>query len=332
MTTSRVLVLGGAGAVGRLIAHRLRELGHDVTISGRTASALDEVAHRTSGISSVVADAHDHEALGRIGTVDAVVNTTGLVSLDIVQPWLDHGVPVVDVAASREEIRVLEQADASRATLLLSVGLVPGLSTLMGTHVAEADPHPSSINIGVLLGAGEDHGEASRRWTIDQLGHTIDGPTGTFRNFSAPVAVDFPGGFGTRRAYQFDFADHLVLSRQLDLPVTTLYCLDSRFGTSALALAARIPGAPRALLAADRFSKHTVRGSDWWAVTADTANSRLWAMGRGQSHSTAMVTAWATDRVLASERDTGVRHLNQVATFDEIRDALPDVGIAVASG
>ena len=330
MSSSHVLVLGGAGAVGHHTARRLLQLGHAVTIAGRTATTLEQATRRIPGIEAIVGDAADHDTLRRAGPVEAVVNTTGLASADIIQPWLDAGVHVVDIAASGEEMRRLELVHADHATLLLSVGLLPGLSTLMATHLADADRGAASITIGALLGVGEDYGDASRRWTISRLGQTVDGPAGAFRNFVPSVAVDYPAGFGRRRAHQFDFADQLVLTRDLGILVTTVYCLDSRFATAGLTVAARIPGAPKALLAANRISRRATRGSDWWAATAHTNSLTLWALGRAQSHGTAMITALATDLLLSAPPRAGVRHLHQLVSLDDIRDQLPAMGIAVA--
>lgn len=332
MTGGRALVLGGAGAVGRHTARRLHALGHAVTIAGRTAAALEETARQLPGVGRIVADVRDLSALSEAGAVDVVVNTTGIASVDVVQPWLDRGAHVVDIAASGQEIRRLERADARNATLLLGVGLLPGLCTLMAAHLAGTDSRPTAITIGALLGVGEEYGDASRRWTISQLGRTVEAPDGTFRNFAVPVDIEFPGGFGTRRAYRFDFADQLILGRALGVPVTTAYCLDSRIATTALAVAARIPHAPQALLAANRFSRRAAHGSDWWAAAVRTESSRVWAVGRAQSVGTAMITALATDRVLTDPPQPGVRYLHEMITLDDIHDELPGMGIAVAHG
>ena len=330
MTGSRVLVLGGAGAVGQHTTRQLIRLGHRVVVSGRTPGPLHHLAQSDAGIEVVAAGARDHATLRGAGSVDAVVNTTGLVDRAIVQPWLDEGVPFVDIAAAGQEIRRLEQCDASRATLLLSVGLLPGLSTLIAADLATRDPDTTSITIGALLGVGEDYGDASRRWTISRLGDRVDGPDGPFRNFTEPIPIDFPGGFGTRNAYRFDFADHYVLSRDLDVPVTTAYCMDSRLANTALTLVARIPGAPRALLAANRASRRAAKGSDWWAASITTDNNATWALGRAQSESTGVLTAIATDRLLAAGAESGVRHIHQILELDDIRDELPGLGIAMA--
>lgn len=330
MTGSRVLVLGGAGAVGHHTTRQLIRLGHRVVVSGRTPGPLHQLAQSHAEIDVVAADANDHTALRGAGQVDAVVNTTGLVDQAIVQPWLDDGVPFVDIAASGQEIRQLEDCDASAAALLLSVGLLPGLSTLIASDLAARDPDTTSITIGALLGVGEDYGDASRRWTISRLGDRIDGPDGPFRNFTTPIPVDFPGGFGTRNAYRFDFADHYVLSRDLDVPVTTTYCMDSRLANTALTLVARIPGAPRALLAANRTSRRAAKGSDWWAATITTDNHASWALGRAQSESTGVLAAIATDRLLSSGTQAGVRHIHQLFELDDIRDQLPGLGIGLA--
>lgn len=249
----------------------------------------------------------------------------------MLQPWLDAGRHVVDIAAAGDEIARLITLDTSQGSLILSVGLMPGLSTLIATDLVRAGAR-GPLTIGGLLGVGEDYGDASRGWTLSRLGQEAAAPDGTFRNFTDPVTVRFPAGFGARRAWRFDFADQTVLHETTGVTVTTACCLDSRVATGALAVAARIPGAPQALLRANRVSRRAARGSDWWALTVtDESGQETWALGRAQSRATAAVTALAADRVLASPPGNGVHHLHELTALSEHRSWLAKHDIAIGS-
>lgn len=326
--TRHVLVLGGGGAVGRHIADRLVDLGHDVTVAGRSREPLDHVAAGRSGVHVCVGDARAPATFAGIAP-DVVVNATGATDPALLQPWLDAGTNIVDIAAASDEITRLTALDTTRAALVLSVGLIPGLSTLMAAHLHAAGS-TGPLTIGALLGVGEDYGDASRRWTLSRIGRRADAPDGGFRNFREAIAVKFPAGFGTRRAWRFDFADQNTLHDTIGVTATTAYCLDSRLATTALAAAARIPGGPQALLAADGASRRAARGSDWWALTVtDPAGTGLWAVARAQSRTTGDVAALTTDRVLTNPPGAGVHHLHELTTLDEHRRWLSQRGVAI---
>jgi len=75
----------------------------------------------------------------------------------------------VDVSASYAFLREVERLDAlareHRATGVLSVGLVPGLTNLLAKRCAQVLDSVRSLDISVLLGLGGAHGEAAVRWT-----------------------------------------------------------------------------------------------------------------------------------------------------------------------
>ena len=326
--TGHVLVLGGGGAVGRHAATRLAELGHAVTVVGRSPGPLEQVAASVKAVSVRVGDATDPAAFTGLAP-DIVVNATGATDPSMLQPWLDAGRHVIDIAASGDEIAQLADLDTARASLILSVGLIPGLSTLMAAQLCSTGA-TGPLTIGALLGIGEDYGNASRRWTLSRLGRPAAAPDGTFRNFVPPVTVRFPAGFGVRRAWRFDFADQKVLHDTSGVTAITAYCLDSRLVTTALAAAARCPGAPQALLAAKPVSRWVARGRDWWALTVtDEAGHQMWALGRAQSRATGAVAALAAHRVLSNPPANGVHHLHELTTLDEALPWLGDHGIAV---
>jgi hypothetical protein len=76
------------------------------------------------------------------------------------------------------------------------------------------------------------------RWTVDNLNKRFEasGVTGTVGSLADPKTTLFPGGYGRRRAYRFDFADQHVLARTLGVErVATRLCFDSGALTRLLA-------------------------------------------------------------------------------------------------
>lgn len=71
---SRVLIIGGSGRTGRLIADEAIRLGHDVTITARDPRRLMDEGRFPQGIRGVRADVHDPDSvLAAVKSVDAVI-------------------------------------------------------------------------------------------------------------------------------------------------------------------------------------------------------------------------------------------------------------------
>ncbi|MFE4835841.1 NAD(P)-dependent oxidoreductase [Arthrobacter sp. NPDC056691] len=71
---SRVLIIGGSGRTGRLIADEAKRLGHDVTITARDPRRVTDEGTVPQGIGLVHADVHDPASvLAAVKNTDAVI-------------------------------------------------------------------------------------------------------------------------------------------------------------------------------------------------------------------------------------------------------------------
>ncbi len=75
---THAIVTGGGSGIGLAVAHRLRALGHEVTILGRSRAKLDAAGFRAFACD--VADrAGVRRAMAQAGAADIVVNAAGIV-------------------------------------------------------------------------------------------------------------------------------------------------------------------------------------------------------------------------------------------------------------
>ena len=255
------------------------------------------------------------------------INCTGIEDLDAIRRWRRAGWAMIDITASSAYALALAAEPLGGPPLVVGVGLTPGLTSMLARELMLADPDASSVTISCLVGLGENYGDASRAWTLGQLGRRVGELDGTsFRNFSDPETIACPGGFGRRPAWRFDFADRSLLAKLLGVQVTTRYCFDSRLAGRALAIASAVPGSPELIQHLGRTTRRAVHGTAWWAgvIEADTGK-RVWALGDGQSHGTSAITAIAADR-LASAGNPEARYLWDVIVADDL------IAEAAASG
>lgn len=298
----RTLVLGGYGAVGTHVVNRLRHRGLEAVTGGRDPRRTDRVLD--------VRDPHSLRAA--LAEVDVVVNASGHEDRRLAEIVTGSGAALVDITATSSYVAALEQLRLPRP-VLLSVGLAPGLSTLLAAFVHAGAPGP--VDLAILLGAGERHGPAAVEWTRRLLGRSAADPgTGRpVRNLTEPRTFTLPG-YGRRRLHRADFSDQHTLTRDLGAPVRSHLGLDSRLATLWLTALTRIPSA-------SRFPLHrlpaTVFGDDGWCIQARAADGTTRSIrGRHQSHATAVVTEFAALRV--HDLAPGVHHLHHVATLDDL--------------
>lgn len=324
------VVLGATGAVGHHVAALLATRGHRVVVVSRHADQARTVADALPGATGVAGNIDDPASIA-VESPGVVVNCTGTEDVAALTRWRLAGWRVVDITASSPYATDLVELDHDGPPLIVGVGLIPGVTSLLARHLVEADESVRSVTISCLVGLGEEYGDASRAWTYGQLGRTIEDPSGVFRNFSDPAVVDFPGGFGRRRAWRFDFADRAILPPEIGVAVTTRYGFDSRGAGRALALASAIPHAPAMLLRLNRLSRRAVEGTAWWAGVIETdTGARATAIGNGQSRGTAAITAIAADRLSRlDESERHARFLWDLVDIDDIRNEITEEGILI---
>ncbi|MFF9984413.1 saccharopine dehydrogenase family protein [Streptomyces erythrochromogenes] len=227
MTSDRVLVVGGYGAVGTTVVSAL-----DGWFPGRAVVAgRDETrARRLGGVRADVADPEGfRRTLEEPADVAAVVLCVEPPDSRVARVCPERGVHLVDIGATRRLLDGVADlhglAAGAGATAVLGVGVAPGLTNLLARRAHEAVGGAERIDLTVLLGAGERHGAEAVRWTVEGLAAP---PAG------APLRTALPG-HGRRTAHPFPFSDQHTLPRTLGIEqVTTRLCLDSKPLTSAL--------------------------------------------------------------------------------------------------
>lgn len=328
MTESQpaIAVIGATGAVGSATTELLAQRGRRVVAVSRDAERAEAIAAPMPNAIGLRGSLADPSSLD-VDEPGIAINCTGIEDLDAIRSWRRAGWAMIDITASSQYALALAAEPLDGPPLVVGVGLVPGLTSVLARELVLADPDASAVTISCLVGLGENYGDASRTWTLSQLGrHISDLDRTSFRNFSNPDTIDFPGGFARRPAWRFDFADRSLLPKLLGVQVTTRYCFDSRLAGRALAIASAVPGTPGLIQRLGRTTRRAVQGTAWWAGVVETdTGKRACALGDGQSHGTAAITAIAADR-LVSAGNPEARYLWDVIDADDL------IAEATASG
>jgi NAD(P)-dependent dehydrogenase (short-subunit alcohol dehydrogenase family) len=146
---SRVLIVGGYGAVGREAGRELALAGMEVVLAGRNPDRATPVP----GTRLLRVDVTDGDQLAAaLDGADAVLMCAEQDNARVARACFERGVHYLDVTASPEVVSQVEQlhdlAAGRGAVGVLSVGLAPGVTNLLARQVA-----PGPMRIGVVLGS-----------------------------------------------------------------------------------------------------------------------------------------------------------------------------------
>lgn len=281
---SAILVLGGGGAVGREILADLRSRGHRVGSAGRSL-------HPDPAAGSYRLDIRaDPESLGAAAAGwDAVINASGLE--DRTLPARAPHALWVDISATGEYLAALARPGIAPGGAVLGVGIAPGITGILAAAVVRRDPGP--IDTAILLGSGEKHGPAALDWTFGALGQRLTDPETGEKILAYTRPRRFRDGTRWRTLTRVDFADPLLLSPRLGVPVRTYFATESRLANAALRIGARAP------IIAPLLKRIALPGSeDWWIAAHGRSGTVIEARGSRQSLATALVAARATEAAL----------------------------------
>lgn len=204
----RILVVGGYGSVGRLICGHLSvRPGIAVSVGGR--DAWKAIAFGSAiGARGVRLDLDDPRTWGKAcDGIDWVVMCMDQKDVSFVRFLFDRGIHYIDITASDRFFQAIEHLAPTRSTALLSVGLAPGLSNILAFHCIGRLERAERVEIGLLFGLGDAHGDAAIEWMADQLFAT--------RQDLEPSTLEFGFGQGSRTAYPVDFSDQHSLRADL---------------------------------------------------------------------------------------------------------------------
>lgn len=352
-----VLVVGGYGEVGQAVSRAVSALfpGRVVVAgrSGHRARALaDQLGPGAAGLAFDVSTGGDSLDLSAIGVVVMCVDQP---DTRFVEQCLTAGVDYVDITARQSSIDAIEGLDAvarlSESTVVLSVGLCPGVTNLLAARAAQQFDTLTKADIFLMLGSGDRHGQAAVEWTLANLDRPFDvfqdGQRRAVRGMREHETVQFPGDRYPRKAFRFNFPDQRTIVRTLGVPtVSTWLCFDSSFLTNVTRLLAPIVGQEAALPRLIR--RGLARAIPGLRFGSDACHALVRVEGcmgqqtvvrdysfssRAEAQVTGIVAAETVRLLLEGERRSGIWHLEQLTStgrfLERVRDTLPGTTLRV---
>ncbi|ASA21389.1 saccharopine dehydrogenase family protein [Paenibacillus donghaensis] len=286
-----IVVIGGYGHVGSQICTLLADLYPGVVYAaGRSLARAEQFCKGSEGrIKPMQIDVSAALSVDKLRKVKLVVMCLDQSDTSFAEACLIQGIHYMDVTANLDFYRQMKQLTSSgntyAASAVLSVGLAPGLTNLLAGEARRSMDETWQLDISVLLGLGDSHGQAAIEWTVDNLNAEYEvmqsGRSHRVKSFTDGQTIDWGQSLGRRRAYRFPFSDQLTLPDTLGIATaSTRLCFDSRIATYGLALLQKL-------------------GLLRWLERSRIRNAAVRSFGR---------VRWGTDKYAIKVEATGLRN------------------------
>ena len=225
----RILVLGGAGYMGKVAAYLLAKHGKaEVQLTDRTElkaqGAADAINKRIGSalVTSEVVDVENKDDLKKsMRKADVVVNCVGpfyKYGSNTVKAALEVGVKYVDICdeftAAKEVLKLAGDAKKAKTTILTSLGSSPGLSNIQVQYSAKRMDSVSDVHIAWTSSQTDPFGPSVMKHCLHCYGSPhqfIDGQLLQVPTFSGRQWVEFPEPVGKVDVVYFDHPEVLTI-------------------------------------------------------------------------------------------------------------------------
>lgn len=324
-----IIIIGASGAVGSAIVKHLDTSGkYKLILAGRRTAPLTKLKKSLKADTQILQlDIAEFKDPGLLKGAALVIMCVDIPDSRIPEACARQGIKYMDISASQQVLGYLEETDALARTnqvpMLFSVGLAPGLTNLLAKSVMNKLPDTSALEIYVLLGLGEAHGDQAFQWTFENLHKTYHIQSGGIekpvKSFTDPGVTDL---LGKRKFYLFDFVDQHILKQIKGIhSVSTRLAFDNRFFT-ALVACLRLAGLTR-IYRNKRVQKIMMRllkkislGSDVYGIKVIAHNdagqtAEAFLQGHNEGAITAAVAAGMVPLLLESKA-SGLLHSHEL--------------------
>jgi hypothetical protein len=248
---SSVVVFGGYGTFGSLVARDLARLGVTVVVAGRDPARAEAFARTLGpGHHGVAADVRDRaSSRAAIAGHTVAVSCAGpfaTLGLALVEACLDAGCHYADLADDRGYVaRVRNYAAAFQQRGLTAVygcSSVPGISGALALVArGEKTAVPQRARVTLFVGNDNPKGGAAVASVVHSLGKPLATPQGMVRAFGDREVVPLPQPFGHRAVYNFDSLEYDLFPELLGVAAVSVKLgFELRIATRGLALLASL--------------------------------------------------------------------------------------------
>lgn len=321
MRAGEILIVGGYGEVGRILAAELeasQSQPNRVIVGGRHPERATDVPARRIDVDD---PGSIDAALDDVSVVVACVRQRephllraairrGIAYTSIAPPWMPW----------HETQPLHEEAKRTGARIVLAAGLEPGITSVLVRAAADQLGQVDAVETALLLSLGDSYGPDSMAFIFEEVTEpysiVVEGHARQVKAFERPSLVSFPSPIGVRRAYTMPFRDQLYYPSTLGATTAIAHiALDPPWLADVLSLVLRA-GLRRALQGGGTRGtvdswlgklRRRYAGRDLYALVVEARGGgrtiRSTLVGRKQATATAVGVAAITEALWAHEVD-----------------------------
>jgi saccharopine dehydrogenase (NAD+, L-lysine-forming) len=321
---SKIMIIGGHGKVGQYITRELRS--YSLLLAGRNEEKMKRFIKKEKLKAEVcVMDILniDFSLMKNVGWVIVCVDQENTMLIEYCDRY---GIDYMDVTANSEYIDKIQKLSLKRTSkILLGVGLAPGLTNLLAEKFIQMYPAEKNIDIQLILGLGEKHGDAAIKWTLDNFtksySHSIYGYLKPFTRKSKVKS-----GKDKFSTYNFNFVDQHMLNNKYQNKIFTTYLgFDQSFISVFLYWANKL-GILRMLKhkriyhVAEELQRNPKFGTDIFIVSIQAGEKTLYAWGHDEGRFTGLIAGEAAKRMAEITLEKGILEISNLIHVEDIAD------------
>jgi len=240
----KILIIGGYGQVGKYVTLELaKTFPKKVIIAGRNLEKANSFALENNNLfETLKLDIYDKNSFSTlVVNVKVAIMCLSPENNDFVKYCTENGIHYIDISPSIDVAKNIEQfrtdAENNHSTCVLGVGLSPGLSNLLVKKLNQNEIVLDKVNINLMLGLGEPHGQDSTKWVLDNIKADFIVNNIKIKPFGKGKKVIFINPLGKNTVYPFNLADQYIVSKTQKINnVFSYICYDSKIMTFLLSL------------------------------------------------------------------------------------------------
>ncbi|MDL4842124.1 saccharopine dehydrogenase family protein [Aquibacillus rhizosphaerae] len=351
-----ILVIGGYGQVGSVICKTLSHIYPEKIIAaGRNFEKAKNFSLSMNGkILPLAIDIYNldvtHEVFKKTKLVIMCLDQK---DTSFVEKCIQNKVDYIDISPSYNILSKIESLNTkaleSQTTLILGVGLAPGLSNLLVKKIIPQFDKVIKTDIYLMLGIGEKHGNDGVEWLLNNINNKYsifeNGEIRKVGSFTEGKDVELPKKYGKRKAYRFDLADQYIVSKTLELEnVSSRFFYDSAFITNELVILKKL-GVFKLLnykffkkLFAKIFvgalhifdwlkigsNDYLIKAEVFGEISGEEVTIESVLLGSNNTEITGNVASIIGNKLIQNKYSPGVHYTEQLFDLDEILSKLDD--------
>jgi saccharopine dehydrogenase-like NADP-dependent oxidoreductase len=333
----KIAIIGGYGQVGSVIVQQLIHHGkQNLLIMGRNQKKMTYFAQSLPiAIETRQIDLNQSIDDTQLADIQMVIVCLDQKKTRFIQQCQRLGIDYLDITANSVFLKKGYQLPSPFSRTLTGIGLAPGITNLAVANYLAAYENTKSVDIDILLGIGDQHGQAAIDWTFSQLTSSYSLPyyQKPVSNFTIGKNATFGPHYGKKTTYNFDFADqHLLALNDSTRHYTTYLGFDVSWITKSLALLKKMKLATilknkQVLDFLALTMRKGIIGSNEFVVKISSPqempSKMIVVYGKEEAKITGEIATLMVLKLLDSSVPAGNYLINELTTLNEVVTKLP---------